>query len=597
MFPKPKPSLKPNTYAYESEPMVKATGFREYDARWLFGSEINLMGVEALGLGLGTLIHELGVKPQIVTGHDFRSYSASIKMALINGLHRRRLQGHDIGLAVTPMAYFAQFDLDVPCVAMVTASHNDNGWTGVKMGANRPLTFGPDEMTRLKDIVLNGRIQRRAAGGAYEFVENFPARYIADLTKRPKLKRQLKVVCACGNGTAGAFAPQVLEAIGCEVVPLDCELDHTFPNYNPNTEDMKMLHAMRDAVLANKADVGLGFDGDGDRCGVVDNEGEEIFADKVGVMLARDISANHKNALFVADVKSTGLFVTDPVLIKNGAKTDYWKTGHSYMKRRVNEIGAIAGFEKSGHFFFNKPFGRGYDDGLIFAFAVCDMLDRNPGKEHGGSEKRAAENLVVADHVAALRRRDQIRRGRRGGEAFRSRAEKRRQGRRPADPRSRHRQRRARHRRGRHLGPGARLLQQAGTGRRGRKPGVGSAHARHVQGDRRRAAHAQGSRRIQSDDLKAGTRGLYVEFQADPAAARRVGICHRRAEPACHGLNDPAADAGALDRPLAPPADAVVLDGQFDLAGRAIVQAHSDFAGSVVRISIFEGIGDELCNQ
>jgi phosphomannomutase/phosphoglucomutase len=142
---------------------------------------------------------------------------------------------------------------------------------------------------------------------------------------------------------------------------------------------MKMLHAMRDAVLASGADVALGFDGDGDRCGVVDNTGEEIFADKVGVMLARDISAQHKNALFVADVKSTGLFATDPVLIKNGARTDYWKTGHSYMKRRVNEIGAIAGFEKSGHFFFNKPFGRGYDDGLIFALAVCDMLDRNPG--------------------------------------------------------------------------------------------------------------------------------------------------------------------------------------------------------------------------
>jgi phosphomannomutase/phosphoglucomutase len=379
MFPTPKPSLQPNTYAYESEPMVKATGFREYDARWLFGSEINLMGVQALGLGLGTLIHALGVKPHVVTGHDFRSYSASIKMALTNGLIAAGCTVYDIGLAVTPMAYFAQFALDVPCVAMVTASHNDNGWTGVKMGANRPLTFGPDEMTRLKEIVLNGKF-KPASGGAYEFVENFPQKYIADLTDRPKLKRKLKVVCACGNGTAGAFAPQVLEKIGCEVVRLDCDLDYTFPNYNPNTEDMKMLHAMRDAVLKHKADVALGFDGDGDRCGVVDNEGEEIFADKVGVMLARDISSNHKNALFVADVKSTGLFMTDPVLIKNGAKTDYWKTGHSYMKRRVNEIGAIAGFEKSGHFFFNKPFGRGYDDGLIFAFAVCDMLDRNPGK-------------------------------------------------------------------------------------------------------------------------------------------------------------------------------------------------------------------------
>jgi phosphomannomutase/phosphoglucomutase len=379
MFPTPKPLLKPNTYAYESEPMVKPTGFREYDARWLFGSEINLMGVEALGLGLGTLVGELGVKPDIVTGHDFRSYSASIKMALTNGLIASGCRVRDIGLAVTPMAYFAQFDLDTPCVAMVTASHNDNGWTGVKMGANRPLTFGPDEMTRLKDIVLNGLFKMKDGGG-YAFVENFPARYIADLTNRPKLKRHLKVICACGNGTAGAFAPQVLEAVGCEVIPLDCELDHTFPNYNPNTEDMKMLHAMRDAVLKHKADVALGFDGDGDRCGVVDNDGDEIFADKVGVMLARDMSSQHKNALFVADVKSTGLFMTDPVLIKNGAKTDYWKTGHSYMKRRVNEIGAIAGFEKSGHFFFNKPLGRGYDDGLIFALAVCDMLDRNPGK-------------------------------------------------------------------------------------------------------------------------------------------------------------------------------------------------------------------------
>jgi phosphomannomutase/phosphoglucomutase len=378
MFPKPKPALTSNTYAYESQPLVKATGFREYDARWLLGDEINLMGVQALGLGLGTLLHELGAKPEIVTAHDYRSYSASVKLALVSGLMAAGCRVHDIGLAVTPMAYFAQFDLDVPCVAMVTASHNDNGWTGVKMGANRPLTFGPDEMTALKDIVLGARFTLRP--GSYEFVEDFPARYIADLTNRAKLKRRLKVVCACGNGTAGAFSPQVLQAIGCEVVPLDCELDHSFPRYNPNTEDLKMLHALAEEVRRTQADVGLAFDGDGDRCGVVDNTGDEIFADKVGVMLARDFSAQHRNATFVADVKSTGLFMTDPVLLENGARTDYWKTGHSYMKRRTNELGALAGFEKSGHFFFNKPIGRGYDDGLISALAVCDMLDRNPGK-------------------------------------------------------------------------------------------------------------------------------------------------------------------------------------------------------------------------
>jgi len=360
--------------------MVKATGFREYDARWLFEKEINLMGVQALGMGLGTLIREMGVKPEIVTAHDFRSYSASIKYALVTGLMAAGCKVHDIGLAVTPMAYFAQFDLNVPCVAMVTASHNDNGWTGVKMGANRPLTFGPDEMIRLKEIVLGAKFELHDSG-SYGFVQNFSERYIADLTKRPKLKRRLKVVAACGNGTAGAFAPRVLDVIGCDVIPLDCKLDYTFPKYNPNPEDMKMLHAIRDAVLEHKADLGFGFDGDGDRCGVVDDTGEEIFADKVGVMLARDISALHPNSTFIVDVKSTGLFATDPILQKNGVKADYWKTGHSYMKRRTHEMGALAGFEKSGHFFFNKPFGRGYDDGLVSALAICDMLDRNPLKK------------------------------------------------------------------------------------------------------------------------------------------------------------------------------------------------------------------------
>jgi phosphomannomutase / phosphoglucomutase len=203
---------------------------------------------------------------------------------------------------------------------------------------------------------------------------------MADLSKRLKLKRKIKVICACGNGTAGAFSPQVLEAVGCEVVPLDCDLDYTFPNYNPNPEDMKMLHAVSDAVLKHKADVGLAFDGDGDRCGVVDNEGHEIFADKVGVMLARDISSVHPNARFVVDVKSTGLFSSDPVLKANGAKTAYWKTGHSYIKRYNHEHGTMVGFEKSGHFFFSAPFGRGYDDGLIAAISVLEMLERNPSK-------------------------------------------------------------------------------------------------------------------------------------------------------------------------------------------------------------------------
>jgi len=402
MLPVPRADLAPNTLDYEMTPLVKATGFREYDARWLFGPEINLLGIQALGLGLGTLIHEMGQR-RIVVGHDYRSYSLSIKQALTIGLVAAGCEVLDIGLAVSPMAYFAQFDLDSPCVAMVTASHNENGWTGVKMGAQRPLTFGPDEMGRLKDIVLGGKWEQRP-GGSVAHIAGVAERYIADAAERISIKRPLTVVAACGNGTAGAFAPEALRRMGVAVVvEMDCELDYTFPKYNPNPEDSVMLHAMAKAVKEFGADLALGFDGDGDRCGVVDDEGEEIFADKIGLMLARDLSALHKDATFVVDVKSTGLFATDAVLKANGAKTVYWKTGHSYIKRKTAELGALAGFEKSGHFFLNPPIGRGYDDGLIAAAAILAMLDRNPDKKLSDLKKAlpvAWTSLTMSPHCA-----------------------------------------------------------------------------------------------------------------------------------------------------------------------------------------------------
>ncbi|KRB51570.1 phosphomannomutase/phosphoglucomutase [Phenylobacterium sp. Root700] len=401
MLPVPRADLVPNTFDYEIMPLVKATGFREYDARWLFGPEINLLGIEALGLGLGTYIQELG-QTKIVVGHDYRSYSLSIKQALTVGLVAAGCEVVDIGLALSPTAYFAQFALDAPCVAMVTASHNENGWTGVKMGAQRPLTFGPVEMGRLKEIVLGGQSVARA-GGSLTHVSGFQATFIADVSSRTKIQRPLKVVCACGNGTAGAFAPQALRNMGVEVIEMDCDLDWNFPRYNPNPEDHEMLMEMAKAVREHGADLALGFDGDGDRCGVVDDTGEEIFADKIGLMLARDLSLLHKNATFVVDVKSTGLFATDPVLKANGAKTVYWKTGHSYIKRKTAELGALAGFEKSGHFFFNDPIGRGYDCGLTAAAAILAMMDRNPGKKLSELKEAlpiAYTSLTMSPHCA-----------------------------------------------------------------------------------------------------------------------------------------------------------------------------------------------------
>ncbi len=372
---KPRADLHPNSLDYETLPLVTPNGFREYDARWIFGKELNLLGVQALGLGLGTYFHEIGVRPTVVVGHDYRAYSLSIKQALMIGLMKAGCEVLDIGLALSPVAYYAQFELDAPAVAMVTASHNENGWTGVKMGAQRPLTFGPDEMSRLKQIVLHGEGTERS-GGSHKTIPDMRERYLSAVTKGHQLSRPIKVVVACGNGTAGAFAPEALRRIGADVIEMDTELDYTFPKYNPNPEDLEMLHAMGHAVRQHGAELCLGFDGDGDRCGVVDDMGHELFADKVGVLLARDLAKHYPAPQFVVDVKSTGLYESDPELQRLGVKTDYWKTGHSYIKRRTSELGALAGFEKSGHFFFNAPIGHGFDDGLVAAIAILEMLDR-----------------------------------------------------------------------------------------------------------------------------------------------------------------------------------------------------------------------------
>ena len=354
--------------------LINKNGFREYDARWLYPKDINLEGVKNLGIGLGTQITNRTKKnPRVIVGHDYRSYSEEIKKSLIEGLMLAGCQVEDVGLSLSPMVYFAQFELNADGVAMVTASHNENGWTGVKMGIEKGLTHAPEEMNELKDIVLNQKF--KLDKGSYKEIKGFKELYINNLISKNKIQKKVKAVVACGNGTAGIFAPQILKGIGCEVVELDCNLDFTFPKYNPNPEDLEMLHAIARAVKNNNADVGFGFDGDGDRVGVIDNKGEEIFSDKIGLLIARNIAPKYKGAKFVVDVKSTGLFAKDNILEKNNCETIYWKTGHSHIKRKVNEIKALAGFEKSGHFFFNNPLGYGYDDGINSAIQVCHLLN------------------------------------------------------------------------------------------------------------------------------------------------------------------------------------------------------------------------------
>ena len=353
---------------------INPNGFREYDARWLYEKDIDLEGITELGKGLGTQVinHTKKTNPRVIVGHDYRSYSEDIKKALINGLISTGCNVEDIGLSLSPTVYYAQFNLNSDAIAMVTASHNENGWTGVKMGIKKGLTHAPEEMKELKNITLNKKFVE--GKGSIKKIENFKNIYSEDLIKKNKINKKIKAVVACGNGTAGVFAPDILKRIGCEVIELDCELDWTFPKYNPNPEDLEMLHAIAKAVKDNEADIGFGFDGDGDRCGVIDDKGNEIYSDKIGLLIARNLASKHNNSKFVVDVKSTGLYSKDIVLLKNQCKTIYWKTGHSHIKRKVNLENALAGFEKSGHFFFNQPLGFGYDDGINSAIQVCHLL-------------------------------------------------------------------------------------------------------------------------------------------------------------------------------------------------------------------------------
>ena len=356
---------------------IDPLGFREYDARWLYPEKINSEGIKLVGKGFGTQVNNKIKNPRISVGHDYRSYSEEVKKNFIDGLISTGCHVEDIGLSLSPTVYFSQFKLQTDAVAMITASHNENGWTGIKMGIEKGLTHCKEEMLELKEIVLQGKFTEDK--GSYKEIKDFNKIYIKDLSSN-KIKKKIKAVVACGNGTAGIFAPNILRNIGCEVIELDCNLDFNFPKYNPNPEDMKMLHEIAKSVKENNADVGFGFDGDGDRVGVIDNNGNEIFADKIGLLIARNISNKHQNSKFIVDVKSTGLFEKDEILIKNNCKTIYWKTGHSYIKRKVNEDNAIAGFEKSGHFFFNKPLGHGFDDGINSAIQICHLLDNQNSK-------------------------------------------------------------------------------------------------------------------------------------------------------------------------------------------------------------------------
>lgn len=359
------------TEDYVEEPLIKETGFREYDLRWLFKKELNENGAFVLGQAFGTYLQKTFKLNEVVIGQDYRWYSQSVKHAFSLGLISTGFNIYDIGLSISPQLYFAQYELGKKAGAMITASHNANGWTGFKLAYGLSRTFGPGQIHELKEIVYKGKFN--SGNGSYKKVDNIREKYINDLVPNAKFGKKLRIVVCTGNGGAGVFTPKILKQAGYEVIRHLTELDWDYPNFNPNPENINFLESIGKRVVQEKADLGIGIDGDGDRIGVVDSDGEEIFSDKLGLLIALYLVQNFENPDFVVDVKCTALF--DKLISnKNLGRVTYWKTGHSYIKEKVLNDAALAGFERSGHFFFNTPLGRGYDDANKAALMLCEYL-------------------------------------------------------------------------------------------------------------------------------------------------------------------------------------------------------------------------------
>jgi phosphomannomutase/phosphoglucomutase len=368
-----KTSVDYNSYDYFEKTLITDNGFREYDVRWILGKEINPNGFFVLGCAYGTFLQKHVKETRVVVGHDFRSYSQDLSRSFILGLLSTGMHVLDIGLALSPMVYFAQHHFGVKGGSSVTASHNENGWTGIKLANGLSSTLGPEGITQFKKYVNSNKFAE--GNGTYESYDKIAEFYTKDILKQGKLKNRTKVVLAAGNGTAGRFAPEILRALNCDVVEVDCTGDWDFPNHNPNPEDISFLEGISHATRESGAALGIGIDGDGDRIGVVDDKGREIFSDKLGLILARWLCPQHPKRKVVIDVKSTGLYYSDPILQEAKTEVVTWKTGHSYIKQKVAETNAIAGFEKSGHFFLNEPYGRGYDDAILAAALLLRLLD------------------------------------------------------------------------------------------------------------------------------------------------------------------------------------------------------------------------------
>jgi phosphomannomutase / phosphoglucomutase len=348
------------------------TMFREYDLRGLVNKdELNEESVFIIAKAYGTMLNKRGISDAVI-GHDLRSGAKELTQVAIKGLLSTGVNTIFLGQILTPMMYSAQYYYKTMGGVMVTASHNPNGWLGFKLALGYSYTLGPKEMQELRELTKS---EDFATGQGVVREENYLDIYTQDVLSKVKITKPVKVLVNAGNGTAGPIIPSILRAAGCEVAEYLTEPDLEFRHYFPNPALEKMMQETGAETVKNKANLGVAIDGDGDRLGVTDEKGQTVWPDRYMILLSRDILSQYPGSNIVFDFKSSRALMED--IRKHGGNPVIWKTGHSYVKEKLNEVNAPLAGEMSGHIFFGKPLYYGFDDAVFAALKMAELLSHS----------------------------------------------------------------------------------------------------------------------------------------------------------------------------------------------------------------------------
>ncbi len=347
--------------------------FREYDIRGIVGEDLTPESVELLGKGIGTYIRQHGRK-QVALGQDCRLSSPEFAAALTKGLLSTGCSVLALGTIPTPLLYFCVFTKDQEAGIMITGSHNPPEYNGFKLMLGHEALFGQD-IQDIRQILEQGDFVSEPGGERREY--DIGPEYHRYVIENVRLERPLKVVVDAGNGTGGETAVPIFRELGCEVIPLYCEMDGRFPNHHPDPTLPEALEDLIRTVKETGADLGIAYDGDSDRIGVIDDLGGIIWGDKLLILLVRDILPNNPGAAIISEVKASKQLYDE--IAKLGGRPIMWKTGHSLIKKKIREENALLAGEMSGHIFFADRF-FGFDDAIYSSARVLEILSRSPKK-------------------------------------------------------------------------------------------------------------------------------------------------------------------------------------------------------------------------